>query len=657
MTMYRRSDLARPTRGRIAVLSVATAMAFGGLSWIAGSASTASTASAAGAVGLAPLQPVPAIIPCERLVQVDLKSATDTPAIVKASKQIESAAGPFCQVRGTIQPRIEFELDLPINGWQQRYLQTGCGGTCGMLHVDVAHAGSCLPALQGGLAVASDDMGHQNRMGPPGSADDAAFGEDPQLRIDFAYRANHATALVAQALIRAFYGQPPRYSYFSGCSDGGREALVEAERYPKDFDGIAAGAPAMNFQVQNSFYHAWQYRSNTDAAGKHILLAGKLPVLHRAALAACDALDGLKDGLISDPRACHFDPGAAQCPANAPDTSNCLTSAEVEVARKLYAGPTDAQGHHFTVGGPQPGSELSWAGVYVPDTPDGHVMSQMAAAGSSQYLIFPQVSAAEGDIAHFEFTTAHFAQLSALHPLYDATDTDLAPFEQHGGKLILWHGWSDPHISPINSIAYYTAVRKQLGGPVTDKFLRLFLFPGMYHCGGGDGFSQFDILTPLMAWVESGSAPERIVAAQVPEMPMMPMMMGPPPGAGAPGPGFKLPPGGPGGPLPPGGPPGNGPPASSAFLPLPMSAAPLPRPDAKALRTRPVFPYPTLAKYIGHGSADDAANYAAVPGPFPEASGQGGLDGWAGADFYAPDFLRWYVAKGKQLEIVGSKRP
>ncbi len=559
--------------------------------------------SAPRAAGLAGLRVIAPVQSCEALARTDLKSVADTPATITAVERVDSSVGPFCRVAGTIKPSINFEVDLPLNGWQQRYLQTGCGGLCGNLNVQVSHAGTCAPALQGGIAIASDDMGHQSQMG------DGAFGADPQKRIDFAYRANHVTALVAKALITAFYGQAPRYSYFSGCSDGGREALVEAERYPNDFNGIAAGAPAMNFQVQNSFYHAWQFRSNTGPDGKHILLAGKLPVLHRAAVAACDALDGLKDGLISDPRACHFDPVVAQCAAGATDTHDCLTSAEVAAARKLYAGPTDEAGHHFTVGGPQPGSELSWAGVFVPNTVDGPIMSQMAASGSSQYLIFPEVSPAEGDIGQFAFTRAHFARLASLHPLYDATDPDLASFQKGGGKLILWHGWSDPHISPLNTIAFYHAVGQHLGAQTTESFARLFLFPGMYHCDGGDGFSQFNVLTPLMAWVEAGAAPEKIIAAQVQEQ----GHMGPPV-------------------------PGNG-------------SAPLPKPDGKALRTRPIYPYPAVARYSGRGSVDGAANFTAAPGSVVDPASYA----WEGNDFYAADSLKQYAVKDGKLVVTGPK--
>jgi feruloyl esterase len=594
-------------------------------------------AEAAELAMLAVVKPVQA---CEAMSKADLKNVADTAATITAVKRIDSPVGGFCRILGTIKPTINFEVDLPTSGWQQRYLQTGCGGLCGVLNVQMSHAGSCAPALQGGLAIATDDMGHQSRMGQMG---DGSFGEDPQKRIDFAYRANHATALVAKALIADYYGQAPRYSYFSGCSDGGREALVEADRFPQDFNGIAAGAPAMNFQVQNSFYHAWQYRSNTGPDGKHILLAAKLPVLHRAALAACDAADGLKDGIISDPRACHFDPAAAQCPAGTADTHDCLTAAEVATARKLYAGPTDEAGHHFTIGGPQPGSELSWAGVFVPEAADAPVMSQMIAADSTHYVIFPAISSADGDIDKFAFTQDNFARLATLHPLYDATDPNLAPFAKNGGKLILWHGWSDPHISPINTIAFYHALGEQLGVPSRDAFVRLFLFPGMYHCGGGDGFSQFDVLTPLMAWVEGGSSPEKIIAAQVPEH-----RMGPP----APGPG------GPG--IPPGAPPGlpggmhpdrGGPPPGMMMPPPENAAASLPQPDAKALRTRPVFPYPAVAKYSGQGRVDDAASFIAAPGPTLDPA----VYAWEGAAFFNADSLKQYAVKDGKLISTGPK--
>jgi hypothetical protein len=374
------------------------------------------------------------------------------------------------------------------------------------------------PALTGGLVVASDDMGHSN--GPDGK--DGVFGLDPQKRIDFAYRGNHLTALISNALIKAFYGAPVRYNYFTGCSDGGREALMEAERYPDDFNGISAGAPAMNFQFQNSFYHGWQYASNTRPDGTHILLTDKLPMLHAAAVAVCNKQEDAHDGVIADPRACKFDPAVAECHAGATESSGCLSAEEVAVARKLYDGPTDAAGHHFTVGGPQPGSELAWSSLYVADRPTGRMGSEGMSASSTQYLIYTDSTEAEGDIPDFSFIEENFAKVSVLAPLYDSTDTDLSGFQKQGGKLILWHGWSDQHISPINTIAYYQALNKEMGAAKVESFTRLFLFPGVYLCGGGEGYTQMDLLSPLMAWVESADAPSEIITGKVPQTQMGP---------------------------------------------------------------------------------------------------------------------------------------
>ena len=228
--------------------------------------------------------------------------------------------------------------------------------------VDAAEG--CAPLEAGGFVIASTDMGHQGMGGE--------FGQDPQKRVDFAHRAVHLTAVASKKLIRAFYGRDAAHAYFTGCSDGGREALIEAQRYPGDFDGIVAGAPVMNFQVQNSLYHAWQARSNTGADGKAILAASRLPLLHQAVLDQCDGLDGQVDGVIVDPRACRFDPGALLCRSGASEVAaGCLTAAEVEAVRRLYEGPRDAAtGKRLTIGGPQPGSELAWAGVFVPRAAD-----------------------------------------------------------------------------------------------------------------------------------------------------------------------------------------------------------------------------------------------------------------------------------------------
>ncbi|WP_146890994.1 tannase/feruloyl esterase family alpha/beta hydrolase, partial [Acetobacter oeni] len=434
--------------------------------------------------------------------------AAATPATVEGagvtaqSKALTTAKGTFCHVTGIIAPSIGFEIDLPQDRWTQRFVESGCGGLCGMINASIGNASRCAPALNGEFVVAASDLGHKGKMGSP---DEGAFAADPQKRIDFAYRANHLTAQYAQALIHTYYGQTPRYSYFSGCSDGGREALMEAQRYPQDFNGISAGAPAMLFQVQNSFYHAWGPTVNRRADGTAILLAGKLPVLHAAVIDHCDMLDGTRDGLLTDPRACHVRPEWVRCPTGAADTTRCLTPEEWSVVARLYEGPTDTAGHHFLPGGVQPGSEMGWD-AFVPAEPNGRMMG-VSMIRSMTPVVLQNPVPADSDAARYPFTTEQFSRVTALHPLNDATSTDLRAFAGNGGKLIMWHGWSDTSIAPMISVAYYKGVRNQMGAGPTDAFLRLFMLPGTEHCGGGDGFSQIDTLQALMTWVEAGKAP------------------------------------------------------------------------------------------------------------------------------------------------------
>jgi len=577
------------------------------------------------------LGPVAATLSCAALGSIDLSKAVGASTKILSASSQSTRNGPVCVVKGNIAPHIQFEAHLPVKGWTQRYLQTGCGGLCGVLAVNVDHAEECQPYQDGQLATASTDMGHDGGMG------DASFGADPQQRIDFAYRGVHLTAVAVKALIAKFYGKPAKYAYFSGCSDGGREALMEAQRYPGDFDGIAAGAPAMNFQVQNSFYHAWMASSNTDAQGRAILTADKLPILHAAVLAQCDALDGLKDGQITDPRRCHFDPSVTQCAVGVTDARNCLSAEQVATVKKFYAGPHDAQGHRFVVGSVQPGSELQWRGVFVPETADGKIFSADIALQSLKNVIFKTNPPAGTQLKDFAFDQATFDKVRQLHGLYDATNPDIHAFVDRGGKLLLWHGWADPHISPLNTIAYYNAVQKILGKG-SEQSVRLFLFPGMGHCGGGEGPSQFDILTPLMQWVEGNRAPEQIIAGR-PSRSLEPPHMLPPLPAGA-----KLPPGGPfpPGAMPPGGPmsgPNGKPPGPGAFGGIePRQAQPV-------NRTRPVYPYPQVAKYVGTGNMDDASNFKAT---LP-AKSEPVIPTWMGRDFYQPGFQKQCSAIEQKL--------
>jgi hypothetical protein len=534
--------------------------------------------------GIADLKKVAPVVSCADLLSFDLAGPVGAKVQIKSATSVDDGRpAPYCRVLGTIDPAIQFEVRLPLTVWTQRFLQTGCGGLCGTLNINVGRADDCAPATNGELALASTDMGHSNK----GGAEDNSWAVDnPQTRLDLGYRAHHVTAVAAKALIRRYYGQAPKYSYFSGCSDGGREALMEAQRYPGDFDGIAAGAPAMNFITQNTFFHGWNAVKNTGPDGHVILTADKLPVLHKAVLDACDAIDGLKDGLISNPAACTFDPAVTICKGGQ-DPATCLTPAQANTAKEIYLGAHDPHGHKFVLSGPQPGSERAWQGVYVPQS-DGPIFSAGISLGTIRYLAYSKPLPATFQLADFHFDQATFDAIKPMHAIYDATDPDLSKFAAAGGKLLLYHGWSDPHISPLNTIAYYTAMQKLMGNAKVSQFSRLFLFPGGYHCNGGDGPFGFPLLSIIMKWVEGGEAPNEIVASHSPQ------------GVGR----------------------GGGAPQA---------------PD----RTMPVYPYPAVAVYKGMGDINNAGSFERKEGPVVSAAKLN----WQGAGFYSAAYEKSEVPK------------
>lgn len=539
------------------------------------------------------------VLSCAALAAVDLDAIGGDGSMVTSAQEAESNGRRTCTVNGILAPAIRFQVNLPVDTWTGRYLQVGCGGLCGRVSLTVGAADGCVPLTNGAFVVGGTDMGHDGMGG--------AFGRDPQARADFAHRGVHLTALAAKTLIRAFYGRDPAHSYFNGCSDGGREALMEAQRYPDDFDGIIAGAAAMNFQVQNGIYHAWMALSNTGPDGKAIVTADRLPLIHRAVLDACDGLDGQVDGLVSDPRGCTFNPATLACPdETSTGATDCLSEAEAEAVRRFYDGPVDAAtGTALTAGQVQFGSELAWAGVFVPDKADQPIFSSMIAMEALPNLIFEDGVPDGFKLSDLRFDLATFERLKARHPLLDATNPDLSAFVKRGGKLIVWHGWADPHISPVNAIAYHEALIRTLGADTVAGFERLYLLPGVHHCEGGEGPSAIDLLTPMLAWVETGVAPDAIVARQ--------------PAAGQGPTGFGAPAGAAG-------------PIDGGSGTAGPQAAPAP---AASAGDRPVFPYPAIAVFGGSGDVNDAAAYRrSVPAhvaPVPT---------WAGSGFFEPYSFR-----------------
>ncbi len=421
----------------------------------------------------------------------------------------------YCDVQGMIAPQTRFDLKLPISTWQGRYLQNGCGGYCGA--VTPQNFPSCDAQLGGDFAMATDDEGHSSEAGLGGGG---LFGLSQDLRIQYGYRSEHALDVVAKDIIRAFYDRSPNYSYYDGCSDGGREAMEVAERYPTDFNGIIAGAPEIIAGPLNAEQQTWDYKVNVGSDGNTILTADKLPALHAAVMAACAGDDGVSDGIITDPRSCHFNPATIECPAGT-NSANCLTPDQVKVVDEYYSGPTDPQGRKLYPGGLPYGSELTWDVFQIPaQTANGVPVpgtDSLDYAGLSlPYLRYQLLPAGQlgPDPSEWKFTDEDFKSMFPSANTFDAMSVNLKAFRAHGGKLIIWQGWADSGIPPTGTVDYYEDLEKFMGGSKsTQEFARLFLFPGEFHCGPGYTNSSFDLVFPMVQWVEGHTAPASVTAS------------------------------------------------------------------------------------------------------------------------------------------------
>jgi hypothetical protein len=469
-----------------------------------------SEAFAADAVAILP------IMSCEALAKSDF-TALDTRITAAATATRNGHA--FCDVKGYISPVTQFEALLPTESWRGDYLQQGCGGLCGKADVNLddpsrtsGYQAPYAPLSDGEMVVAADDEGHET----PSNGDALWARNDLRLRVVFGYSSEHQLARTMKAVVRAFYGRKPTYSYFSGVSDGGREALVLAQRYPADFDGIIAGAPANNWAPLAGLVGPWVAAANRNAQGGQILTAEKLPALHAAVMAACaDA-----NGVINDPRACAFDPTSIRCPEGS-DQPNCLTDEQIRVVRDEYRGPSDKEGHGLFDGGEPYGSELAWAVWLVMPAADAKApadtyAAQIGIAFLNEMAFLPNPRGGY-TLGSAPFTVAMHQQLDQLGGIYNATDPDLSVFRTNGGKIIIYHSWADQAIPPFATIDYYRAVVGQAGGlPAVHSFSRLYMIPGLYHCPcgqpvDGDPATTVQFMPALVAWVERGEAPGSII--------------------------------------------------------------------------------------------------------------------------------------------------
>ncbi|MFI6875423.1 tannase/feruloyl esterase family alpha/beta hydrolase [Streptomyces sp. NPDC050400] len=502
----------------LAVLAAVVALVIAGnLAFASGASSAAQAAEPADTTAADSASTgIPPTMTCADVASLDLAGAVlDVPFQISSAKTLASSDNAFgawaaCDVTGVIAPQIHFELLLPQTGWQANYLQVGCGGLCGnvSLKSGAPAANGCAPLTDGAFAVATSDEGHSGGGG--------LFGTDPTLRADFGYKSDHQLVQAAKAIIKKYYGRDAAHSYFDGCSQGGHQGLTEAQRYPTDFDGIIAGAPANNFTALNTFSHAWTAQSVYLDGGPATLTTADLEPLHKAVLKGCGA--GASDGVITDPLSCSWDPASIKCRAGQTSTSSdyCLTADQVTTLRRIYAGPTDEHGKLLYPGYQLRGSELNWAGVIIPTTATGTTGDMAFVKDVIRYLAFdePRPDLTYKDV---EFTAAYFKRIMQPNEgMYDATDPDLSAFKKAGGKLILWHGLGDQHIPAVGTMAYYKAVTKAMGGTsATKDFARLFLLPGVAHCGGGQGPDRMDALTALTDWVTEGRAPDSLITKSV----------------------------------------------------------------------------------------------------------------------------------------------
>lgn len=504
---------------------------------------------------------------CESLAKAALPDATITlaaavgpgafrPAVETDGRRAwaETTFGklpPFCRVAATLRPSddsdIKVEVWMPAAGWNGRFQGVGNGGFGGSIDYE-----SLGDAVAHGYAAAASDTGHVSA-----NITDASWAlHHPEKIADFGYRAIHEMTVAGKAITAAFYGEAPRHAYFSSCSNGGRQALMEAQRFPEDYDGIIAGAPANNW----TGLLALAGLGVKSLAGAYIP-ASKLPAIQAASLTACDLNDRVKDGVIENPAACRFDPGSLLCAGD--ETDACLTAPQIATLRTFYGGLHDESGRTL-MPGYSPGAEAEdggWAPWITGPAPETSLMYHFA----TNFYRFMVFSDPAWDYRTFDPARDRAASVDKVGGLLDATNADLTAFRERGGKLILHHGWNDAAIPAASTIDYYDRVVEHAGDRAARDFVRLYMVPGMQHCGGGPGPDTFgawgvprgqpsrDLAAALEAWVERGEAPGSVIASKVDE--------------------------------------------------------------GEVVRTRPLCPYPQIAVYKGTGSTDDATSFTcAGPG-------------------------------------------
>jgi feruloyl esterase len=484
---------------------------------------------------------------CAALVATDFGRLAEAPTRVTAARIVDvpsNIAGPlasspirqYCQVLGYVAPQNKFELRLPLAAqWNERFHLTACGGFCGALNGEV-----CNPTLARGYASITTNGGHES-----GEVFDGVWAANaPALHDDLAWRGIHVVTVAGKAITAAFYARPIARSYMSGCSKGGHAALMEAQRFPQDFDGLLASAPVYDL-VGRTLAGAFWAQAVNDGHGGSVLTPEATLAINRSVLARCGAQAGVDEGLVTDPPSCDWRPEMAACAAGR-EGSDCLSPRQVTAVAKLMSPAVDSRGRTLYAYPHIPGTETDWAGWNFGRGASGGPPANLTLSRNFFSYMSHEAPRSVDPLA-IDFD--RFPQtLTRARKVYDATSHDLRAFKKRGGKLVIWHGLADGAIMATSTTAYYDGVVRMTGGRAqTEDFFRLFLVPGVHHCAGGPGLTAFDALTLLERWVEKGEAPDVLIASRVV--------------------------------------------------------------NGVTERSRPIYPYPVLARYSGQGDARQASSF------------------------------------------------
>jgi tannase/feruloyl esterase len=512
--------------------------------------------------------PSPDAQKCAALAELNLEVAPGGPAVITSAHLVEVPASglarwtltpsgyassalnspspihQYCDVTGYVAPQNKFELKLPLSGnWNQKFFFYACGAFCGTVFGDACNLG-----LSRGYASVTGNGGHDSAWG----FDGVWAANAPELQEDFGWRSNHVVTLIAKAITTHYYGKPIKHSYMGGGSKGGQAVLMEAQRFPEDFDGLMPSAPVYDYTGRNTSAAAWFAQAFSDGHGGSVLNAAAAQAVHKSVLEHCGAQAGVDEELVTDPPSCKWQPEMIAC--HSPSSSaDCLNAKQVAAVRRVMTPVTNSRGEVLYAYPYIPGTETMWAGWNYFGSPRPGITQRLANLElPGQYIKYlaDEKIRANADALTFDFDRDP-STLARARKIYDATSFDLRAFQARGGKLLLWHGWADGAIMATSSIGYYEGVMKFMGGrKQTEDFFRLFLVPGVHHSGGGPGFTEFDSMTALEIWVEKGQAPDKLIAGKL----------------------------------------SNG----------------------TVERTRPVFPYPILARYSGRGDPKQADSFVPV---------------------------------------------